>query len=55
MIIVGQEQPSSLYQALGEPTPPLSIRGETLTTKDAKETIDRDVEMLIIEELFDAA
>lgn len=55
MIEVRQDQPSSLYEALGEPTPPPSMRGETLTTKEAKETIDRDVEMLVIEELTDAA
>jgi hypothetical protein len=45
--------PPSLYEVLGEPAPPSSTRGETQRSA-AKETIDRDVEMLILEEqLYD--
>jgi hypothetical protein len=44
----------SLYAVLGEPAPQTSVRGETLETAQ-KETIDRDVEMLVLEELMDAA
>ena len=49
-----QHRPVSLYAVLGECAPATSIRGETQGTK-AKETIDRDVEMLVLEELMDAA
>ena len=44
----------SLYAVLGEPAPPPSIRGETEKTAN-KETIDNDVEMLVLEELRDHA
>lgn len=44
----------SLYEVLGEPAPASSIRGETISTK-TKETLDNDVEMLVLEELMDAA
>ena len=45
--------PSSLYEVLGEPARASSIRGETQRSA-GKETIDRDVEMLVLEEhLYD--
>jgi hypothetical protein len=44
----------TLYGVLGEPAPPGSLRGETIKSAQ-KETIDRDVEMLVLEELMDAA
>jgi hypothetical protein len=40
----------SLYNALAVAAPPSAPKGETLSTK-AKETIDRDVETLTIEDL----
>jgi hypothetical protein len=40
----------SLYAALAVAAPPSAPKGETLSTK-AKETIDRDVEALTLEEL----
>ena len=43
----------SLYAVLGEPPPPGTVRGETRRSA-GKETVDRDVEMLVIEELMDA-
>ena len=41
----------SLYEVLGRPTPPGSVAGETVITRDAKETVDRDPELLLLEEL----
>lgn len=41
----------SLYAVLGEPAPPGSLTGETVITRDDKETVDRDPEMLLLEEL----
>jgi hypothetical protein len=43
---------TTLYAILGEPAPAGSRAGETLNTRE-KETIDRDVEMLGLEELID--
>lgn len=40
----------SLYTALAVAAPPSAPKGETLSTK-TKETIDRDVETLTVEEL----
>lgn len=40
----------TLYGVLGEPAPVRSAAGETQNTRQ-KETIDRDVEMLVVEEL----
>lgn len=40
----------SLYNALAVAAPPSAPKGETLSTK-AKETIDRDVETLNLEDL----
>jgi hypothetical protein len=54
MTDVPLDRPGSLYEALGEPAPATSIRGETRGSK-AKETVDNDVEMLVLEELMDAA
>lgn len=48
------EEDCSLYALLGEPPPPGRVRGETRRSA-GKETVDRDVEMLVIEELVDAA
>jgi hypothetical protein len=44
----------TLYGVLGEPAPPGSVRGETNKSAN-KETIDNDVEMLVLEELTNAA
>jgi hypothetical protein len=52
MIDASQRPPASLYEVLGNPAPSTSIRGETITTK-AKETLDNDVEMLLLEELIE--
>lgn len=41
----------SLYEVLAEPTPVGSVAGETVITRDDKETVDRDPEMLLLEEL----
>lgn len=48
------EEGRTLYAVLGEPTPPGAACGETKRSAN-KETIDQDVEMLVIEELTDAA
>ena len=44
----------TLYAVLGEPAPARSMAGETINTRE-KETIDRDVEMLVLEGLMDPA
>lgn len=43
----------SLYTALANPAPPGAPRGETISTK-TKETVDRDVEALVLEEMLHA-
>jgi hypothetical protein len=45
------ETPISLYGALSVPAGPGARRGETEETK-TKETVDRDVEALVFEELL---
>ena len=47
-----QADDRTLYRILGEPAPPGSVAGETQNTRQ-KETIDKDVEMLVLEELMD--
>jgi len=44
----------TLYAVLGEPVPGSEIRGETRRSA-GKETVDGDVEMLVLEELMDTA
>jgi hypothetical protein len=44
----------TLYTVLGDPAPASEIRGETKRSAN-KETIDNDVEMLVLEELMESA
>ncbi len=46
-----QAPPTSLYLALAEPAPGQQAPGQTNTTK-AKETVDNDVEALLLEALI---
>jgi hypothetical protein len=52
MITAIETHEASLYKTLSEPAPASSVSGETNTTK-AKETVDNDVEMLVLEEDLD--
>lgn len=47
---VDDRQRGSLYDLLASPAPPGAQRGETIETK-TKETIDRDVEALLDEDV----
>jgi hypothetical protein len=50
-VFTPQEGEVSLYEALAEPAPASSPAGETVSTK-AKETIDRDAEAFVMEEVM---
>ena len=46
-------QTASLYSVLAEPAPPGADARETINTRE-KETIDRDVEMFVLEDSTNA-